>query len=365
MLVRRMTLCNLRSRASLQVDLGPGLNILAGPNGAGKTTVLEALVLVLDGEPLRPGSMRDLISHGHDHLRVEVTLEHEGAPLTAAAAFASDGERRLSADGLPLTDCSRWRETMPIRTFVPDDLRLIKGSPRRRRVYLDTLSARRDPGYPPALRQYDEALTQRNTLLRATRGSGADAEFAPWEKILAEIGIGLCERRAATLADFIASFQEMHQDLTGEPLEAFRLTYRTNVAGLDQEAYRARLAETRNADRQRTFTHLGPHRDDFRLMRGGLDIRDCASQGEQRAALLTLVLAEWEYLRATGPQPLLLLDDVMSELDEQRRRALLRIVRRGGQVMVTATDLRYFSQEERADATVVELGLGGEAVAEV
>jgi DNA replication and repair protein RecF len=111
----------------------------------------------------------------------------------------------------------------------------------------------------------------------------------------------------------------------------------------------------RSADRQRTFTHLGPHRDDFRLMRAGLDMRDCASQGEQRAALLTLVLAEWDYLRTTGPTPLLLLDDVMSELDETRRRALLKIVRRGGQVIVTATDLRYFSQDEQDAANLIEL----------
>ncbi len=181
------------------------------------------------------------------------------------------------------------------------------------------------------------------------------AEFGPWERILAETGLGLCERRSATLGEFIASFQEMHQDLTGEPLEAFHLTYRTNVAGLSADAYYCRLAEMRPADRQRTFTHLGPHRDDFRLMRAGLDMRDCASQGEQRAALLTLVLAEWEYLRAAGPPPLLLLDDVMSELDEERRRSLLRIVRRGGQVLITSTDLRYFSDDEIADAAVVQL----------
>jgi DNA replication and repair protein RecF len=357
-LLRRLTLTNLRSRSSLTVDLGPGLNVLVGPNGAGKTTVLEAAVLALDGAQLRAGPLRDLIKYGKDHLRVEAELEEAGTRLTAAAGYSRDGERRLTAGGLPLADYLRWREAIPIRTFVPDDLRLIKGGPHRRRDYLDTLAEVGDPGYASILKQYEEALTQRNALLRHARGSSDDSHFGPWEKILAATGLVVCERRAAVLGGFIAAFQQMHRDLTSEPADAFHLVYRTNAADLDSGSYQTRLAEMRNADRQRTFTHLGPHRDDFRLFRAGLDMRDCASQGEQRAALLSLVLAEWDYLRTTGPPPLLLLDDVMSELDEYRRRALLRIVRRGGQVMVTATDLGYFSPEELDEAAVVELDRG-------
>ena len=127
------------------------------------------------------------------------------------------------------------------------------------------------------------------------------------------------------------------------------------MSGLDEDAYRERLVEMRGADRQRTYTHLGPHRDDLRLVRRGLDVRECASQGEQRAALLTLILAEWQYQLAAGQRPLLLLDDVMSELDEARRRALVGFVCRGGQVIITTTDLRYFSAGELEAATVVDL----------
>ena len=360
MLLERIVLSNLRSRMSLCVALGPALTILVGPNGAGKTTVLEAAVLALHGEPLRSGSVRDLITHGRDHLRAEVSLTDRGTTTVAAVAYSRDGERRLTAGGLALTDFSRWREALPVRTFVPDDLRLIKGSPRRRRCYLDALAAGQDPEYLQILKQYDEALTQRNALLRATRLSGDDTQFDPWESILAETAISVCRRRADALGSFISAFQEMHQELTGEPAGAFHLTYRTNAAGLDDEAYRARLRESRGADRQRTYTHLGPHRDDFRIMRGALDMRECASQGEQRAALLTLVLAEWEHLRTTGPPPLLLLDDVMSELDQERRRALLRIVSRGGQVVITTTGLRYFSQTELDEAEIVELSPEGD-----
>ncbi len=355
MLVRRVSLTNVRARTRLDVELGPGLNILVGPNGVGKTTVLEAVALVLRGAGLRTGASRDLINTAADYLRVEVVLETaSGTPVTAAVAFDRAGERRLTADGAELPDASRWMEALPLRTFIPDDLRLIKGSPRRRREYLDGLAARVDPGYRVTLRQYDEALSQRNSLLRSRRLDD-DAQFVPWERILADTGAALAEARAARLQSFVGAFQAMYADLTGAPCDSIRLIYRSNVAGLDAETYAARLAGMRDADRQRTFTHLGPHRDDLRLLRRGLDMRECASQGEQRAAMLTLVLAEWEQMASGGQHPLLLLDDVMSELDETRRRALVAVVRQGGQTVVTTTDLRYFSEEEIAAATVVTL----------
>ena len=355
MLLHRARLTNVRCRRATTVDFGSGLTILVGPNGAGKTTVLEAITLVLQGTPLRSGPIRDLIRGDEHHLRVELDLKEDSAVTTAAAAYSRDGDRRLTADGASLDDPARWLEALPVRTFVPDDLRLIKGSPRRRREYLDTLATRRVPEYRGALSRYDEALAQRNALLRAGRVGADPAQFAPWETILAQTGLQICRWRASALATFIEPFQQTHADLTGDPPEALHLAYRTNVSELEEDAYRERLAGMRGADRQRTYTHLGPHRDDLRLVRRGLDVRECASQGEQRAALLTLILAEWQYQLAAGQHLLLLLDDVMSELDEARRRALVGLVGRGGQVIITTTDLRYFSADELEAATVVGL----------
>ena len=359
MFVRGVSLANVRSRRELSLDLGAGLTILVGSNGAGKPTVLEGVTLALEGRLLRSGNFRDLIRSGDDLLRIEVALEDDGIATTATVAYSREGERRLTADGAPLEDCSRWREALPIRTFVPDDLRLIKGGPRRRREYLDGLAAGCDPEHRGTLERYDEALAQRNALLRVTRMGGQDAQFVPWETIMAQSGLAVSAARARALATFIGSFQRTHAELTGEAPDTLRLVYRSNVAGLDEPDYRERLGEMRTADRQRTYTHLGPHRDDLRLVRNGLDMRECASQGEQRAALLTLVLAEWEYECGRARKPLLLLDDVMSELDEARRRALVRLLQQGGQVVVTTTDLRYFSPEELSEATIVELSDSG------
>jgi DNA replication and repair protein RecF len=362
MFVRRLSLTNLRCRHELEVDLDEGLNILVGPNGAGKTTVLEAAALVLLGAPLRTTNVREVIARDRDHLRVEIDLGEAGvgsgaaAYVTAAAAYGRDGERRFTADGAALDDAGRWKELLPVRTFAPDDLRLIKGSPRRRREYLDSLAGRSHPEYPGTLRRYEEALSQRNHLLRASRGGLRDSEFEPWEALLATTGRLVSDWRAASLSAFVGAFQRTHEELTGERAEDLKLVYRTNVADLDESAYRARLAESRGADQQRTYTHVGPHRDDLRLLRRGLDMRECASQGEQRTALLALVLAEWEELLLGPARPLLLLDDVMSELDPSRRRRLVAFTRRGGQTLITTTDLRYFAPEELEQARVVDLG---------
>src|SRR5665647_1119833 len=166
MFVSKVRLTNLRCRHALEVELSDGLNILVGPNGAGKTTVLEAASLVLRGVPLRTTNVRDVMSRDSDHLRVEMDLKDAGGPpILAAAAYGRDGERRLTADGAVLDDAARWKELLPVRTFAPDDLRLIKGSPRRRREYLDSLAGRHYPEYIGTLRRYEEALSQRNLSL--------------------------------------------------------------------------------------------------------------------------------------------------------------------------------------------------------
>jgi DNA replication and repair protein RecF len=322
-IVREVRLANVRCRETLSLVLGERLTILVGPNGAGKTSVLEAVTLALEGRLLRAGNLRDLIRVECGHMRIELDLEDSGVGVVATATYSREGERKLTAGGAPLEDYARWRELVPLRTFVPDDLRLIKGSPRRRRDYLDRLASSCEVGYRSALEQYDAALAQRNALLRTTRHGGESAQFGPWESIMAQLGLRIAAARAHALSSFVAAFQQTHADLTDEAPETLRLIYRTNVAGLDEQEYGARLAGMRDADRQRTYTHLGPHRDDLRLVRNGLDMRDCASQGEQRAALLALVLSEWQYECRETQRPLLLLDDVMSELDEVRRRALV------------------------------------------
>ena len=248
----------------------------------------------------------------------------DGARAFAAVGYDRSGERRVSAGGAPLPDFSRWEEVLPVRAFLPDHLQLVKGSPRGRRQYVDVLVTHADPHYRPGLVAYEEALRQRNFLLRS---GVVNAEHAPWEAVLALEGLALARRRATFLLGLSGRFARMHGDLTGMPERSVSLVYRTNVADLDEDEYRGLLAEQRSADRLRSSTHLGPHRDDLRFALADRDVREYGSQGEQRTVLLALLLAEAEWLTTErGRAPLLLLDDVMSELDHDRRRALLGLL---------------------------------------
>ena len=277
----------------MEVEFGRGLTVLVGANGAGKTTVLEAIHLLFRGGSPRTAQPRELVTTTETVLRVEGDLTTEpisapdegtvdtrpdsggtrvcgggGGNMTAALGYGVDGERRMTAGGAPMGDALRWEETFPVRMFLPDDLRLVKGSPRRRRLYLDGLAATVWPPYRQTLSRYEEALQQRNTLLRM---GVTGPEHAPWEALLAREGLTVVLARARALQAITAVYAATHRTLAGGTGEA-ALSYRTNVADCDEPAYRERLAVHRATDRQRTFTHSGPHRDDVRFLLDGRDL---------------------------------------------------------------------------------------------
>jgi DNA replication and repair protein RecF len=354
-LLTAVRLTNVRNHRCFGLSLGEGITVLAGPNGAGKTSVLEAVHLALRGSSPRTSSPRELITHGESYLRVELELlDDRGERVTAALAYDRAGDRRMTRNGAPLADVLRWEQELPVRAFLPDHLQLVKGSPRRRREYADLLAGREEPAFRRISSEYEEALRQRNALLRQGR---VGVDQPPWETILARQGLEVSRRRARALADFAPCFTEAYARLSGG--QSMSLLYRTNVAGLDEEGYRATLSDERLSDRQRSFTRLGPHRDDLRFSLERRDLRESGSQGEQRTALLALLLAERRWAGDRGAEaPLLLLDDVMSELDRAHRRRLLTMVAEGGQALLTTTTLEYFTSEELASMEVREIDGG-------
>ena len=368
MRIRRVRLVNLRCHQHLDVEFGSGLNLVVGGNGTGKTSLVEAICLALQGTSPRTHRPTECILSGAEHLRVEVELGPDpcvgpeaisgGAAsnyrtLVAAAAFSRSGERRLQADGSVLSSVERWESLVPVRTFFPDDLRLVKGSPRRRREFLDALIARVSSEYAASLARYGKALGQRNALLQ--RHQLGD-EHGPWETILAEEGLVVTRARARELSRFAPIAGSIYQDLMNNTAVGLRMIYRTNVGDMTMAEYQEALRDQREGDGRRTFTHTGPHRDDVRLVAGGIDLRGSGSQGEQRGALLALVLASAQWAAAAGLSlPILLLDDVMSELDHARRRSLVRRLLSEGQSIITTTDLHHFENDEIKTAHVIEI----------
>lgn len=353
MRLQRLDLTNVRCHGALVVEPGPAMTVLVGANGAGKTTVLEAAHVVLAGSSPRTKILRELIRQGEELLRVEATLSPDtNGPVSVAFGYAVTGDRRVSCNGLSLADCGRIEAMLPVRMFLPDDLQLIKGGPRLRRQYLDRLAGSGDVQFRQALTEYEEALRQRNHLLH--KGI-VGADHSPWEAMLADRGPAVGRGRERTLARFSPVFSRVHTVLAGPGGGSASVVYRTNTSGLEPAEYRERLAREREGDRQSGFTRSGPHRDDLRILLEHRDLRDYGSQGEQRTAVLALLLAEGRWLEEEGRQPpLLLLDDVMSELDQDRRRAFLTLVA-PGQALITTTDLHYFAEEELAGMTVIPL----------
>jgi DNA replication and repair protein RecF len=327
----------LRSLAEVRVELRPGIFSLIGPNGGGKTNLLEALYFALTGRSFRTSDRRELIPFGERLARAEATVRDEdGVEHRLLAAISRDEGRRHLLDGSPADAATLAGHRPPVAVFSPDRLALVKGPPAERRAHLDRYVAARWPGRAALRQRYGQALAQRNALLpRLARGeSGADLEA--WDATLAEAAEALVAARAEAAAELAPPFAEAAVELGLEG--AATIEYAPRAAGSAEEI-RAGLAARREADLRLGRTSWGPHLDELKLDLGGRALRRYGSQGQQRAALLALIFAERDaLLAARRVVPLLLLDDVMSELDPARRERLVERLAGGGQALISAAD---------------------------
>jgi len=341
--VARLVPHSFRNLADAAIDLGPGLTVLHGPNGAGKTNVLEATFFALTGRSCRTRREREAIAFGADLARVEARLDPDGdeagESISMLASVSSGAERRRLVDGAPAQPGDDLRRPA-ISLFMPDRLALVKGPPAPRRAHLDRLAGALHPARAELAREYGRALAQRNSLLARVRRGGDPGGLDAWDRTLAERALPLVAARAdaaAALGDpFAGAASEL--GLAG----GGTITYRPRTAGLDVEGIMAELGARREGDLARGFTGFGPHRDDVEITFEGRSLRRYGSQGQQRLGLLALLFAEREALRAARRQlPLLLLDDVMSELDPDRRARLVAMLDDGGQTLITATEIEH------------------------
>jgi len=302
-----------------------------GPNGAGKTNLLEALHLGTQGFSPRTRTDAQLVRFGHEAARVELRGTRAGAPLELRVTLKLGEAKKAVLNGSQLRAAEQLRSEVSTLVFTPDRLAVIKGGPAARRAYVDRVVGRLSPARASLSAEYGAAVAQRNAALRRVAGGFSSPEaLAPWTDRVAELGARLAAARTETVRELAPRFAERAEELG---LPDGRLEYEGEP--LTAEALEARLP----ADLERGVTGLGPHLDDILVASGSRELRAFGSQGEQRLAVLALLLAEAELLAERGPAPpLLLLDDVLSELDERRRGILAdRIRRSGGQTFVTAT----------------------------
>jgi DNA replication and repair protein RecF len=342
MRVISLALRDFRSYHDARVSLGDGLTVIFGPNGAGKTNLLEGLYFGSTGRSCRTTNEREVVRFGAATTRVLVQSSAADGPHQTAVGFTPGQAKRLQVDGATVPRLIDAPTRPLVSVFLPDRLELIKGAPALRRAHLDQLVAALWPARRDVRRIYGQALAQRNALIgRIRAGVGSRDTLAGWDAQLAQHGVELMHHRSrageaiAETATGIAAALGLGQELT--------VRYRPRSRAEQAEELLSELRERADRDIERGFTGHGPHRDDLALLVDGLDLRAYGSQGQQRISLLAVLLAERDAIAEhRGTPPVMLLDDVMSELDQVRREALAELLRtHEGQAIVTTTDLEH------------------------
>lgn len=347
MILERLSLRDFRNYQSLQLDLHPGLNIFAGPNAQGKTNILEAIYFLSTAKSHRTSREQDLLRWGTDLLQAKAELTRHGRRHTLELSYDTEKKKQVRINGLLERRVSSLIGKMPVVFFSPDDLQLLKGAPALRRRFLDIELSQISSTYLHHLQQFNKVLLQRNTLLRmASSGGGPLNTIEVWDEQLAEHGAQIIYRRDQAVLALAGLAHSLHGRLTSGS-EDLTLDYCTSAplparkegpsgvkAFLTAEIDRRRREEVR-----RGVSLVGPHRDDLHVAINGSDSRLYASQGQQRTAVLSLKLAELSFMQSEiGEEPILLLDDVASELDPRRREYLLATVADSIQTLLTCTN---------------------------
>jgi DNA replication and repair protein RecF len=309
-----------------------------GANGVGKTNLLESLHVGTQGFSPRTRTDAQLIRFGSTGARIAVRGRRDSVPLDVEVVLEEGTGKRATLNGAPLRTAELLRTETATLVFTPDRLGIVKGAPAARRAYFDRALGRLAPARAQLPADYGAAVAQRNASLRRVAGgfSSRDA-LAPWTEQVAELGTELVAARREVLAALAPAFAERAGEL-GLPEAELRYDGSPpTVAALEQRLDR---------DLERGATGIGPHLDDVVIAAGPRELRTFGSQGEQRLAVLALLLAEAELItERRGVTPLLLLDDVLSELDPARRAILAARVRTAGQALVTATDAAMLPAE--------------------
>ncbi|HTZ65151.1 MAG TPA: DNA replication and repair protein RecF [Solirubrobacteraceae bacterium] len=354
---------DFRTYTRAEATLGPGLTVVHGPNGAGKSNLLEAIYFGCTGRSPRSRNERELVRFGEKAARVTVCVgdgerRHE---LTVGYGALSEDARpvkRMTCDGAPVDSLLELPQRPLLSVFMPERLELLKGPPSARRAHLDHLVAAFWPLRDRERRAYGRVLAQRNSLLSRLRsGIGSRAGLHTWDLQLARHALALRDNRAQAVELIAADFSR-HAEQLGLAGQAC-VEYRPRTRAADEAGLVAELETRLDHDLARGFSGHGPHRDELALLRDGRELRVYGSQGEQRLALLALLLAEREALgRLRSHPPLMLLDDVMSELDAERRELLARELCSDGQSVIATTDLAHVPGAARANVTRLRVSPG-------
>jgi DNA replication and repair protein RecF len=347
MYLERVLCRNFRNFEELMIDLNPNLNIFLGANGQGKTNFLESIYLMATANSHRSSITSEMIGWKKEKALVQLLLRRREGKIKLAMRLEKSG-RQVEINDNPLDKVKELLGYLNAVLFSPEDLKLVKEGPAHRREFIDLEISQVSRYYNHLLGKYDHILKQRNNLLKSIRdGKSTDREMlSVWDEQLSQVGSKIILKRVEVI-DKLKILARLSQRKITEGRENLELEYDISLNNFSKKLGEAELRELfidsliakRDQEISRGYTVIGPHRDDIILKVNDMDLRKYGSQGQQRTAALSLKLAELEFMKSeTGEYPVLLLDDVFSELDGLRRKALINIIADKIQTIITATD---------------------------
>lgn len=354
MRIERLTIKNYRNYASADIMPGGGVNLFVGNNAQGKTNLLESIYLASVGRSARTPRWQELIKWNESEALVRVGVRKDVGGDSVEIRL--DKEKRVAINGLPITRIGELMGVLKTVLFSPDELRIVKEGPGERRRFIDIALCQLSKAYFYALTRYNKILAQRNKLLKS---NPTDETLEVWDMQLAKEGARVIKTRRGFVERLKPLAETVHRDITGT--ETLVLSYE-GISGENAEEiesnFAAALKKSRDRDRIFMLTHVGPQRDDLAITADGIDLRSYGSQGQQRSAALSLKLAEMELLKIeSGEYPVLLLDDVLSELDAYRQTKLLSHIK-AYQTVITCTSLSDDVREKLGDVTEFSVTAG-------
>ncbi|MCR5607564.1 MAG: DNA replication/repair protein RecF [Lachnospiraceae bacterium] len=339
MLVKSLELSNFRNYDSLSIEFDNNNNILYGDNAQGKTNILEAIHVCGTTKSHKGCKDKELIKINQDEAHIRMIINKNQVDRRIDMHLKKNKTKGVAIDGLPIKKSIELFGLINIVFFSPEDLSIIKDGPSVRRRFIDFELCQLDKIYLHNLSKYNKIIFQRNNLLKqlANNKSAYDT-LSVWDEQLVEAGKAIIKRREEFVRDINEIVKVIYSNISGN-VELFEVTYEPNV---NLEGFSSKLSSQRERDLFQKTTTVGPHRDDMAFLINGTDIRKFGSQGQQRTAALSLKLAEIELVkRSIGENPVLLLDDVLSELDRKRQNYLLNSIAQT-QTIITCTGLEEF-----------------------
>ena len=338
MYIKEIELNNFRNYKEQKVSFSRGVNIFIGKNAQGKTNLLEGIYLNAFGKSFKNIKDRELIKFGEDYCIIKSVSENEEGENTTEIVIKSDGRKGIKKDGIKIKKASELLDRIYIIIFSPEDLRIVKDEPEKRRKFINRELCQIRAGYLFDLNEYNRILKQRNMYLKEKQ---IDSDLLDiWDRQLAACGTRIIRKRKNFVERIDEISRKIHSGIT-EEREKLELKYEASIAPTDnlEEEFYGILVASREDDIRNGTTGKGPHRDDIKISADGIDLRKFGSQGQQRTAALSLKLSEIKIIEEEkGEKPILLLDDVLSELDNDRQIMLIQSLGEN-QMFITTTEI--------------------------